>query len=249
MTCRTNRLIACVSLIASLMTTAGCAGMVELAGNRKLEVSTQMSESIFLDPVEPEQQTIYVRVRNTSDQDFDLEPAVKQALERTGYQIVRSPSKARFRLQANILAIAKQDKDYAAGALAAGFGGRVGAAVGYGGEGKSYQQRRTQSSLLGAAGSFADLMSAELVEVPVYTIVTDIELVEKAPNGVFVRTDRQIDRKDGMGGRSTSTMSGVGKDIKYRTRIVSTATKANLELPEALPPLRSGIARSISGLF
>lgn len=249
MTHRTNRAIVFSSFLAVLVTTAGCAGIVELAGNRKLEVSTQMSESIFLDPVEPDQQTIYVRVRNTSDQDFDLEPAVKQALERAGYQIVRSPARARFRLQANILAVAKEDKDYASGALAAGFGGRIGAAVGYSGRRKTYHQRRSGATLFGAAGGFADMISAEMVEVPVYTVVTDIELVEKAPNGVFVRTDRQIDRKDGTGGRSTSTMSGVGKDIKYRTRIVSTATKANLALADALPPLRSGIARSISGLF
>jgi hypothetical protein len=36
---------------------------------------------------------------------------------------------------------------------------------------------------------------------------------------------------------------------KYRTRVVSTANKANLQYEEAAVELTNGLARSISGLF
>jgi hypothetical protein len=36
---------------------------------------------------------------------------------------------------------------------------------------------------------------------------------------------------------------------KYRTRVVSTANKANLQYEEAATELTNGLARSISGLF
>jgi hypothetical protein len=41
----------------------------------------------------------------------------------------------------------------------------------------------------------------------------------------------------------------VTKFKKYRTRVVSTANKVNLEYEEAAPALTQGLAKSLSGLF
>ena len=51
---------------------------------KDLDVQTKMSDSIFLDPVEPSQKTIYLNIRNTSDKtNFDITGTVARALELT----------------------------------------------------------------------------------------------------------------------------------------------------------------------
>ena len=80
-------------------------------------------------------------------------------------------------------------------------------------------------------------------------VVTDIQLTEKAAEGVIVKQDSQQNLKQGMGGTQQQTTSEVTKHKKYRTRVVSTANKANLEYEEASPALTQGLTRAISGLF
>jgi len=82
-----------------------------------------------------------------------------------------------------------------------------------------------------------------------FLAVTDIQLVEKAPEGVIVRSDSQQNLAQGMAGTQSQTYSEVGKFKKYRTRVISTANKSNLEYEEAAEPLTQGLAKSLSGLF
>ncbi len=230
----------------------GCAATQVALSKKDLVVQTKMSESIFLDPVEPDQQTVHIRIRNTSDKDFDLEAQVKAAIEGGGYQVVRSPSKARYRLQANVLAVEIADPTAAEAALSGGYGGTLaGATAGavVGGASHGWRGAGLGAGVGGLFGAGTELVSGSLVHDVTYMVVTDIQLVEKAPSGAFVRTDTQIDNRQGTTGRSRQTVSTVGKDIKYRTRIVSTANKANLEYEEAHGPLARGIAKSLSGLF
>ena len=79
--------------------------------------------------------------------------------------------------------------------------------------------------------------------------VTDVQLVEKAAKGVIVRSDSEQNLAQGMAGTQRQTYSEVGKLKKYRTRVVSTANKANLEYAEAEPLLTKGLTRSLSNLF
>ena len=80
-------------------------------------------------------------------------------------------------------------------------------------------------------------------------VVTDIEITERARPGVIVRQDSQQNASQGMGGRRTQTSSEVMDVKKYRTRIVSTANKVNLDYAEAAPQLTQELVRSVSGLF
>ena len=70
-----RRLLAPLSLIALAafsLQLAGCAATQVAISKKDLVVQTKMSDSIFLNPVEPDQQTIYVTVRNTSGDDFKV---------------------------------------------------------------------------------------------------------------------------------------------------------------------------------
>src|SRR6185437_12014716 len=108
----------------ALMLLSGCAASQTMISKRNLDVQTKMSETVFLDPVGPDKKVIYVEVRNTSDKDnFDIETPIKDAVAKRGYRVTQNPDEAYYRLQANVLSVAKTDPTAAQQALAGGYGG------------------------------------------------------------------------------------------------------------------------------
>ncbi|WP_455379684.1 complement resistance protein TraT [Petrachloros mirabilis] len=238
----------------ALFLLSGCAATQTLISKRNLDVQTKMSDTIFLDPVSPEKKVMYVEVRNTSDKDnFDLENPIKDAMTKRGYRVTLNPDEAYYRLQANVLQVSKTDPTAAAAALQGGYGGPIAlgavAGAGIGAAAGGYKGAAIGGVAGGALGGVTEFVSGNFVKDVVFMIVTDIQLVEKAADGVIVRQDSQQNLKQGMGGTQQQTTSEVTKFKKYRTRVVSTANKANLEYEEAAPILTQGLTRALSGLF
>lgn len=238
----------------ALMFLSGCAASEIMISKRNLDVQTKMSETVFLDPVGPEKMIMHIQIRNTSDKDnFDIAGPLKEAMIKKGYRITEDPNKAYYRLQANILSVAKTDPTAAAAALHSGYGGAlalgavVGGGVGYAAGG--YGGAIGGGLIGGALGGVTEHVTGALVKDVLFMVVTDIQLVEKAAEGVIVRQDSQQSLKQGIGGSSQQSSSEVTKFKKYRTRVVSTANKANLEYEEAAPALTQGLTKSLSGLF
>lgn len=238
----------------ALMFLSGCAASQTMISKRNLDVQTKMSETIFLDPVGPEQKVMYVEVRNTSDKDnFDLEGPIRDAMTKRGYRVTKDPKEAYYRLQANVLQVGKSDATAAQAALQAGYGGglTVGAVAGAGiGAAAGGWTGAAAGGLAGAvAGGATEFVTGALVKDVYFTVITDIQVVEKAADGVIVRQDSQQNLAQGMGGSQQQTSSEVTKFKKYRTRVVSSANKANLDYEEAAPALTQGLTRALSGLF
>ena len=243
---RVSQIIAFGMLVIFL---AGCQALHTSIKKRNLDVQTKMSDTIFLDPVGPDKKVMFIEVRNTSDKDnFDVEGPIKKAMEKRGYRITDNPDEAYYRLQANVLSVAKTTPEEAERILAGGYGAPLagaaagaaaGAVVGGAGGGVA-------GGIIGMLGTVA---VDAFVEDVMFVAVTDIQLVEKAPEGVIVRSDSQQNLAQGMAGTQSQTYSEVGKFKKYRTRVISTANKANLEYEEAEQPLTKGLAKSLSGLF
>lgn len=238
----------------ALMFLSGCAATEVMISKRNLDVQTKMSETVFLDPVGPEKMIMHIQIRNTSDKDnFDIAGPLKEAMIKRGYRITDDPDKAYYRLQANVLSVAKTDPTAAAAALNNGYGGAIalgavaGGGVGYATGG--YGGALGGGLIGGAVGGLTEHVTGAFVKDVLFMVVTDIQLVEKAPEGVIVRQDNQQSLKQGIGGSSQQTSSEVTKFRKYRTRVVSTANKANLEYEEAAPALTQGLTKSLSGLF
>jgi len=95
---------------------------VELT-KKDVHAKTKMSETIFLEPVAPEDQIIYFRFRNTSDEELTIVNRLKAAFEKKGFQITRDPKKANFIVQANLLKIGVIDESEQKSYLGSGFGG------------------------------------------------------------------------------------------------------------------------------
>jgi Enterobacterial TraT complement resistance protein len=241
-----------LSTLGVMVMLAGCAAVHTSIAKKDLDVQTKMSDTVFLDPVGPDKKVIFVQIRNTSDKAFDIEGPVLSAMATRGYRVTQDPAAAHFRLLGNVLSVTKASPTAAEAALASGYGGAVaGSATGavVGGVTHGWTGAAVGGVVGGIVGGLTETVANAAVKDVTFMIVTDIEITEKARPGVIVRQDSQQDASQGVGGRRTQTSSEVTDVKKYRTRIVSTANKANLEYDEAAPQLAQGLIRAVSGLF
>jgi Enterobacterial TraT complement resistance protein len=233
--------------LALVLALSGCAAGSTAIAKRNLDVQTRMSDTVFLDPVPPDERTVYVDVRNTSDRpDFDIAPQVRAAVEARGYRVVEDPRDARFVLQANVLQAGRYSESASEAAYGSGFGGTLvggaaGGAAGYGLGAAGVGVNDTVAAIAGAADAY--------VQDTTYTIVADVQVSERAPAGVVVSQSEQANLEQGSSGTVSQSTSTVTDAKRYRTRIVSTAEKVNLEWAEAAPDLVAGMTRSIAGIF
>jgi len=235
-------------LLMSSLTLSGCGALHTAVAKRNLDVQTKMSSSIFLDPVEPEQRTIFVDIRNTSDKpEFDIKQQVIQSLQARGYQVIDSPKRANYWLQANVLQVGRSNARDTNSALAAGPGMAGGAVTGYA------IHRATGGSSGGATagaivgGAIVGTVVDAMVEDVYYSVITDIQIMERF-NGV-VSENSQHQLIQGDSGSTTSTYQRQSDMRKYQTRVASFANQANLKWPEAEPELTQGLVRAVAGMF
>jgi hypothetical protein len=234
---------------------SGCAATSTAVAKRNLDVQTKMSDTIFLDPVSPDERTVYVDVRNTSDQPaLDIAPQVRQAVEARGYRVVDDPKAARFVLQANVLQAGRSSETAAEAASGSGYGGTLlggaaGGAAGYGLGKAGLGVNDALGTVVGAlAGAAISTVADAYVQDTTYTLVTDIQIAERLP-GTAISQSEQANLQQGSSGTITQSSSSTTDAKRYRTRIVSTANQANLDWPAAEPQLVSGLTRSLSGIF
>lgn len=91
---------------------SACTAVHTSVAKRELDVQTRMSQTVYLDPVEPEQRTIFVDIRNTTaEYQLPLNDDVRQFMLQRGYQLVDSPLNAQYWLQVNVRTVLKERPD------------------------------------------------------------------------------------------------------------------------------------------
>jgi copper(I)-binding protein len=76
-----------VMVVSSALALSGCSAMGTAIKKRNLEVKTQMSETIWLEP--SNNKTVYLQIKNTSDKDMSgLQAKIASAVTSKGYQVV-----------------------------------------------------------------------------------------------------------------------------------------------------------------
>lgn len=242
-----------IAILLLLLLSSGCAAIHTKVSKKHLDVQTKMSDSIFLEPVSPKKRVIFIQVRNTSDKpNFNIEQALKTAISAKGYRVTDDPGEAHFKLLAQILSVEKTSPTAADAALHGGYGGVLGGGISGIVIGGVAGGRR--GAVIGAgAGALAGGLLSTIVNASVkdvtYMVITDIQISEKARSDVIGKRNQRVDSSQGIGGREQQTFSAVTNEKRYRTRVVSTANKANLQYEEAAAELTMGLARSLSGLF
>jgi hypothetical protein len=100
------RWLTCVLLLLPL---TGCMALHTSVAKGKLDVQTRMSETIYLDPVEPELRTIFLDILQTAvEYQLPLADDVRNLLLSRGYQLVDSPQQAQYWLQVNVRTVLKE---------------------------------------------------------------------------------------------------------------------------------------------
>jgi len=231
---------------------AGCAATQTALGHKDLEVQTKTSTAIFVDQVARADRTVYVSIRS-GVMEFDRHAFMKFikqqfAQNEEGYRIVDDPNAAQFQMNVYVLNLEKANPTAAEEALHRGYIGSVAAGATAGALVHS-SNRYTGAAAGGLLGGVTDSISGALVHDVTYMLVVDVQIKEKARKGVIVRKDTQISAKVSDSGTSTQRVSEVGIRKEYQTRIVTTANKVNLDLPEAQDEMFNKTAYAMAGFF
>ncbi|MFW6833041.1 complement resistance protein TraT, partial [Enterobacter hormaechei] len=209
---------------------------------RNLDVKTQMSETIWLEP--SSEKTVYLQIRNTSDKDMSgLQAQITNELAAKGYRVSSSPDTAYYWIQANVLKAEKMDLRDAQGFLKTGYeGAALGAGI------TAYNSSSAGATLgVGLASGLIGMAADAMVEDVNYTMVTDLQISERSK--ATVTTDNIAALKQGTSGVKVQTSTEQGNRAKYQTRVVSNANKVNLKFEEAKPVLEAQLAKSIAGIM
>lgn len=248
------RIASTACLLAGALALSGCAATYTAVAKRELDVQTKMTDTIFLDPVPPAQRTVYVEVKNTSDKpDLDLEGPIRERIRSRGFQVVDDPRRAHYILQANVLQAGRTSETAAEQMYGRGYGAPItGAAVGGTAGyvvGKAAPGNAAVWGLGGAVvGGLAETVAGAAVQDVTYSIITDIQIQERAPGQVVSET-QSANIKQGRSGQITQSTSRTTDMKRHSTRVMSMANKVNLAWPEAAPQLVDGLTRVVAGIF
>lgn len=228
---------------------SGCAAVHTSIAKKDLDVQTKLSTSIFVDPVAPEKRKIYLEVRSAV-MEFDrneFRKSLEQQISNSGngYTFVDSPDKAQFSMSVFVRNLEKASPSAAENYLSSGYQGvAAGAAVGYA-TGGGYRG----AAGAGLIGGLVSTAANAFVKDVTFLLVADIQIKEKARKGVLVRRDSKVNTKISDDGATTQTYSEATNQKEYRTRVVTTANKANLELVEAQPTMFEKTAYAMASFF
>ena len=245
------RPVAIGAIAFSLTLASGCAAIQTSVAKRNLDVQTKVSTAVFVDAVKKGKRTVYVDIRS-SVMEFDrrkLKKAVMQSFANNdnGYSVTDDPDAAQYHMNIFVLKLEKASPTAAEAAIKAGYVGvgvdggmAAGAVVG------SRRGNAAEGAVLGAIGS---TIANAFVQDVTYMLVADVQIKEKTRKGVYVRKDTKINTKVSDSGGSTQRVSEVSNRKEYRTRIVTTANQANLDILEAEPLMFKKTAYAMSGFF
>lgn len=235
------------ALVIGSFLLSGCSAMHTAIKKKDLEVKTQMSDTIWLDPVGGNQRTVFLQLKNTSDKDLDIEQKLIGHLQAKGFSVVNNPSQAHYWMQMNVLKADKMDLREANSFLASGYGAALtGAAIGAASTGYGFN-----SSGAGVAGGIiggiVGIAADALVEDVNYTVVTDLQISENVSGNVNTHSTGAL--KQGNAGTNNVSYSKKDSRMRYQTRVISSANKVNLDFAEAKPVLEDSLAKAVSGIL
>lgn len=246
-----SKFIVVTVLASSIVLLSGCAATQVAISKRDLDVQTKMSATVFLDPVRADQRTIFVQIRNTSDkQEMDVSSDITSAISAKGYRIVDDPDQAHYILQANVLQVGHTSPSAYEQALAGGYGSAFNAGVLAGGTAYALGNNSSRG-MLGVAilGAVVDTVAGAAVKDVFFSMITDIQIKERFTSGARANAASQHKLAQGTSGGTTVTYEEQSEWKTYQTRVVSTANQVNLKFEDAVPALRTGLSRSLAGLF
>lgn len=267
-----------LAILAVMLLLNGCSAMHTSISKGKLDVQTRMSQTIYLDPVEPEQRTVFLDIRQTAaEYQQPLMQDVAALLTERGYQLVSSPGSAQYWLQVNIRTVLNRhpaevlrdeygmNEQEIAALLHPGMAppepkpvaGRQRSTV----PAVIYADTAVGSDISGrdivkalaviAVIAGAEYVGNQLVQDKYYTLLADLQVAERiaAENDSLVKEQSEHVLLQGDSGQLELLWQNSTDRRKYQVKLVGFANKANLSWQEAEGPLHQGVLRSLAGIF
>lgn len=244
-----NRPLTAIFVAACALVLSGCAAVHTSIAKKDLDVQTKLSTSIFVDAVPPEKRKLYLEVRSAV-MEFDrnlFREALKTQITGSGngYTMVDSPDEAQYTMSVFVRNLEKASPSAADNYLRTGYEGVAAGAALSVATGGNYRG----AAGAGLIGGLVSTAANAFVKDVTYLLVADIQIKERARKGVLVRRDSKINTKISDDGGTTQTYSEATNQKEYRTRVVTTANKANLELEEAQPLMFEKTAYAMASFF
>jgi hypothetical protein len=209
------------------------------------------SNTVFLDP--NTNRTIYIQLRNTSENQELTLHEIDTKLAAKGYQLMRDPGQANYWVQAKVIYCHKAADTVTPESVAkAGFGAGIssggttmvsanaspggGMAGMFGSTGAVDMNAIMRMAMAGRGmeGGFPGMQPPPKEEGVTYLCVADVQI-----------TDRKIGKT--IGGPAAGQEAGVPKVQQMRT--VGHVRQKDLDIPEATPIIADKITTGITGLF
>ena len=236
----------CSAVVLSLNS---CAAISTAIKHRNLETQSKMSNSIMLNPLSPDEKTVYIQVKDTTKYSFKgLKENLREDLEHDGFTVVHNYKEAHNMIQVNVLQAGKaKNVNSVWSVLNGGYGGTIatgalmGIAAGYA-TGNAYV-----GGSVGLVSAGVSWVANQLVENVTYSMITDVQISVKVKGGVTKTVDADISQ--GSSTHSRQTYNTKSDYMQYKTRIASVANQVNLKFKEAKPTLEREIAGQISGIL
>lgn len=198
-------------------------------GTLGLETNVKMTKSVFLRPVPIEKKSVYVSLKNISEERLEVIEGLQKNLKLKGYQLIDDPDHAEFVLMVNIL-FANNLKE--ANAIRAASGMGITGGVIAAGSGSN----TGDSLLIGAGMALAAGLVGKALEDETYRAIVDVSVNQRL--------------LDGEGYDATEKTGTMGREYKeHKTRVIAEAVQTNLKLDKALPILSADVAKQISNIF
>lgn len=244
---RLSSAIKFTALSSAVVLLVSCAATSTVIEHRNLETDTKLSQTIFLKPVAASQKTVFVEIKNTSQEPLTIDKPLKQALTDHGYTVVNNPEKAHYLLQANVRKVGKMSVSASHSALLGGYDSALAGAV----TGTALGALSGHSNTMiagGVAGGLIGMAADSLVKAVNYTMITDVQISERVGKGA-VHEQFNSNLQNGSASGTYQTVNTRSDYQSYRTRVVSNADKVNLKFSDARGALEQGLVNSISGIF
>jgi len=225
----------------------GCAATQTAIEHRNLEATTQMDESVFLEPVGNSQKKIFISIKNTTTEKVNVAQPLAEALKQEGYKVISSPTAAHYLLQAEIKSVGKMSQSASASALGGGYGSALAGAA----TGAAFGSFGNTNTTIGGgiAGGLIGLAADSLVKNVNYTMITDVQISERLAAGVKVKEQFSANLSSGNASNTHQTYTSDSQYRRYRVRVISTANKVNLSYVQAKPVLEQGLVTKLAGIF
>lgn len=237
-----------VAALGLMAMVGGCAATHTAISKSDLDVQSKMTDTIFLDPVPPSRQTVYLQVKNTSDKpDFNIDPDLRGAIAAKGFTVTNNMDQAHYILQVNVLQVGKMDPSAAERMFAGGYGSALGTSAAGATIGALAGGSWMAAGIGGLAGMAVATVADAAVKDVTYSVITDVQISERSRAVVQEQTRQYL--KQGRGGTRNVLADETSNWKRYQTRILSTANRVNLSYETAAPSLKAGLVQSISGIL